>query len=101
MSKHTKGPWRVGANLTGICTDNGDDFTANGWAKCVAKVTAPEWMGSTESFHNAKLIAAAPRLFDLVKLVHESFGGGRTITFSDLDINEFAAVIAQIEGETK
>ncbi len=50
---------------------------------------------------DARLIAAAPRLFDLVKLVHGSFGGGNIVTFSDEDINEFAAAIAQVEGENQ
>lgn len=48
---------------------------------------------------DAHLIAAAPDMYELVDLVHSSFGGGRTITFSDDDIAAFSAVLAKARGE--
>eukprot|EP00873_Tetraselmis_striata_P030350 jgi/Tetstr1/450614/TSEL_037650.t1 len=51
-----------------------------------------------EADANARLIAAAPELLDLVMLVHGSFGGGPVITFSDDDIAAFEAAIAKATG---
>lgn len=47
---------------------------------------------------NAKLIAAAPDLLELVLLVHKSFGGGPVITFSDSDIERFEDVVNKALG---
>ncbi|WP_226552947.1 hypothetical protein [Celeribacter naphthalenivorans] len=68
-TKFTPGPWRVGSDLEKICLNGDDKFTTNGWAKCVAKVTSPEWMGGTQAFHNANLIAAAPDLYEALSVV--------------------------------
>lgn len=53
-----------------------------------------------ENEAHAALISAAPELFELAKLVHGSFGGGRIITFSDADIEAFEAAIAKAEGRS-
>lgn len=45
-----------------------------------------------------RLIEAAPELYELVELVHQSFGGGNVITFSDEDISRFAEVVAKARG---
>ena len=42
---------------------------------------------------------AAPELYELVDLVNQSFGGGKVMTFSDSDIDRFAAVAAKARGE--
>ena len=49
---------------------------------------------------NDPLRKTAPELLELVELVHESFGGGRVITFSDSDVAAFSAAIAKAKGET-
>ena len=56
------------------------------------------WGDHPERRANARLIAAAPELLALVKLVHGSFGGGLTVTFSEQDVADFAAAIAKAEG---
>ncbi len=107
MSEHTKGPWVYEAVKTscGLCHKVGP-FPSPEYMRGIKKESHaciyddyPPTGGSSELVANARLIAAAPELLDLVKLVHGSFGGGRTITFSDDDISEFAAAIAQVEGE--
>lgn len=45
-----------------------------------------------------RLIETAPELYELVELVHQSFGGGNVITFSDEDISRFAEVVAKARG---
>lgn len=56
---------------------------------------------SDEAEANAHLIAAAPDMYELADLVNSSFGGGRTITFSDYDIARFASVLAKARGEAQ
>ena len=66
----TAGPWRVGADLIGICIAwpgeedslSPECFSRNGYAKTVAKVTHAPWAGIAEHVANARLIAAAPDL---------------------------------------
>jgi hypothetical protein len=93
--KHTPGPWKR------------DHLTIKDHrGMVVAQVEAPhrllkgrerdedmEWCKG-----NARLIAAAPELIELVKMVHRSFGGGNVITFSDRDIARFAEVFAKATG---
>ena len=63
-SGFTAGPWRLGCNLTRVCTayHTDEDTLPNGWAKSVAKINHPKWMGILQSAANGKLIAAAPSL---------------------------------------
>jgi hypothetical protein len=48
---------------------------------------------------DAHLISASPDLLALAKMVHGSFGGGLTITFTEDDEKQFAAAIAKAEGQ--
>jgi hypothetical protein len=44
---------------------------------------------------DALLISKAPELFDLCKMVYDSFGGGNVITFSEKDIETFKRVLEE------
>ena len=45
---------------------------------------------------NAKLIASAPEMFEMLKTIHLSFGGGNIITFSEKDIEEIQQLLTKI-----
>jgi len=45
---------------------------------------------------NAQLIASAPEMFEMLKMIHLSFGGGRVITFSDKDIEDIEQLLTKI-----
>lgn len=97
MSKHTQEEWRAepdGDHLM-VCTDLLEICTIQPVDRGGVKYF---YLGD-ETIANARLIAAAPELFALVEMVYLSFGGGRIITFSDEDIEEFGAVIAKARGE--
>ena len=49
-----------------------------------------------EEIANAKLIASAPEMFELLKMIYLSFGGGRVITFSDKDIEDIEQLLTKI-----
>jgi len=49
-----------------------------------------------EAEANAKLIASAPEMFELLKMIYLSFGGGRVITFSDKDIEDIEQLLTKI-----
>ena len=80
-NKHTPGPWRVGCDLTRICTNfrdtdgrvSKDNYQKGGWAKTIAKMTDPKWAAPLEQFYNAKLIAAAPELVEVLKINRETW----------------------------
>lgn len=69
---HTPTPWRVGADLTGICVERRDEhgnstpeaYTRNGWAKTVAKVTHGSWAPVDEHVANARFIVHAVNCHD-------------------------------------
>lgn len=69
---HTPTPWRVGADLTGICVERRDEhgnstpeaYTRNGWAKTVAKVTHGSWAPVNEHVANARFIVHAVNCHD-------------------------------------
>lgn len=106
---HTPGPWEIVEHM-------GHDFLGNnetGDEDDKMGIRGPAgqrvlWFGNSETYYptegeepnqyDARLIAAAPDLLELVKLVHGSFGGGRIITFSDAAIAEFEAAISKVEG---
>lgn len=92
MSKaqHTPGPWRVLEGKYHMQVHSERFWIAN--IKCES---CPD-----HEVPNAHLIAAAPEMYELVKLVNDSFGGGRLVTFSDEDIAEFNRVIAKAEGHS-
>lgn len=87
-TKHTPGPWRTDAH-NGFPLDIEDPGEY-----MIAKATP-----CAKAEANARLIAAAPDLLDLVRMVYLSFGGGRIVTFGDDDIEAFAAAIAKATGE--
>lgn len=106
MRQFTKGPWSAETVKTscGVCHRVGP-FPAPEWTNrqeshaCIYDDYPPSG-GSPELVANAHLIAAAPEMYELMKLVHDSFGGGRIITFSDEDIETFATVLAKAEGRS-
>jgi len=49
-----------------------------------------------EAEHNANLALSAPEMFELLKMIHLSFGGGRVITFSDKDISDIEQLLTKI-----
>ena len=49
-----------------------------------------------EEIANAKLIASAPEMFELLKMIYLSFGGGKVITFSDKDIEDIEQLLTKI-----
>lgn len=93
--KHTPGPWF--ARRAGFSTVYIEARIGSGMLQEVAACGPTEVVGHQES--NARLIAAAPELLELVKMVHESFGGGLVMTFSEADVESFSAAIAKATGE--
>ena len=90
-TKHTPGPWEV--------KDGDNGYEIHG-ANIIAAYVTDEPSAVCEDA-NAHLIAAAPDLLNLCELVNDSFGGGRVITFSDSDIEDFVAAIAKAKGQTE
>lgn len=101
---HTPGPWRV--SQIGLSNNGGRAVVNDKGIICMASCHTPYkrsagWKSKCQIRDgNAALIAAAPDLLVLVKLVYESFGGGLVITFSERDVAAFAAVIDKAEGNT-
>ena len=71
----TKGPWRVGADLIGICLDYRDEngnmskdsfVSANGWAKTVCRINHSQYI-KDQSEANASLIAASPLMYEMLE----------------------------------
>lgn len=95
-SKHTTGPWGISPHpwpdQIGCCPLTGRPYSVHG--------TDHRNVAAASTKANARLIAAAPEMYELVELVHGSFGGGRVITFSDDDIAKFAEVLAKAEGRS-
>lgn len=104
-AQHTKGPWVWVA----------DDWNG-GFSGLVASETNEEvlfpnhknegdegaaWFDDFPSEANAHLIAAAPELLEALDMIEKSIsGGGRVVTFSDLDIKEIQTAIAKAKGES-
>ena len=94
--KHTPEPWAADiSDPTDCVIFAGDEFVAN-----IGHRVQPVTVAFDVDIANARLIAAAPDMLALVKLVHGSFGGGRVVTFSDDDIAQFEAAIAKAEGRS-
>lgn len=85
---HTPGPWEYEAGDPLSCVSTSVD----------GRYTDIAYLSLPNHAANARLIAAAPDLLRLCELVNDSFGGGCTITFTDSDIEDFAAVIAKAKG---
>jgi hypothetical protein len=94
MSKHTPGPWRVqGENIGPIDTS---DTQAYGMITPVAKVD--RWDYPDEWQANARLLAASPEMFRILKKIVEAEQERHGYVPAWLD--EAQAVIKQVEGET-
>lgn len=105
-SGFTRGPWRVGADLTGIVVDWRDQdgncdrecATKNGWAKTVAKVTHASFADVAEHVANAHLIAAAPELYEVVECGFALLSKGLDPRLDNL-IDKAKSAIAKARGE--
>lgn len=93
MSKHTQGPWRVlqGHIVETVCDE----------AMWVAQLGVDDRITMSETFANARLIAAAPELLAACKACAAVLGGMDTLRhiapeFSALDLAR--AAIAKAEG---
>ena len=104
MSKHTKGPWKIGTP-----PPNGEQTIGDARGMMVAVATTGIGMGE-ETKANARLIAAAPELLDALKgimnIVSETLGVAGYYPDEDYaDWDEFPelqaaeAAIAKAKGE--
>lgn len=90
MSKYTPGPWEVKFNEwknTIICKED----------NCIAEVS----LYGDCSEANARLIAAAPEMYEALKLFYKLHAEGK-FTLEDKDyiaITQAAAVLAKVEGK--
>ena len=72
MSEHTPGPWRVGAGDTN--PDNEDwAINANNWLSLAVGFNND--VSPSQGEANARLIAAAPRMYELLKVLVSSRAG--------------------------
>jgi len=100
MSNHTPGPWERRKRMVPIIDQEG--FTWDGdyviWQGDVplAEVNCCDGIGEQQAGHNASLIAAAPEMLRLLKIVEPLID---EICMSYEPINSIKAVIAKTEGE--
>ena len=110
-TKFTPGPWglphmadsSVSCNCRYVLAEYGG-MGSIATIDCCRKIEHP-WGDDVGPNHdqavaNAHLIVTAPKLYDLVELVYESFGGGNVVTFSDKDVEEFRLTLEQARGES-
>ena len=90
--QHTKGPWR---------STSGQDIHVDG--RIIARLHAPYDMKHDEYLANARLIAAAPELFDIVKAVldacNETGPNSLNHVLYRVVQQRGAALLAKIEGD--
>ncbi|MDR8915832.1 hypothetical protein [Burkholderia multivorans] len=104
-AQHTPGPWKFsrwdehGDTRFYVSQQDGAPYTPNysDVATVIAETCSGERVRIQEA--NARLIAAAPELFEALNMIHLSFGGGNVITFSDRDIEQIGAAIAKAKGD--
>lgn len=97
-AKHTPAPWAFepwGEEFPSCATVYSE---AHGLGVGSIVSITPNGMRENSALADARLISAAPDLLALVKLVYGSFGGGLVVTFSEADVQEFAAAIAKAEA---
>lgn len=90
---HTPGPWRVEQDTTLIWGDcNPDDTTSYGMGYPIAEcrvIPSASWAkgpkGHAEAEANARLIAAAPDMFEALKMAREAFVVSGSMPLSDAD----------------
>jgi len=92
MTQHTPGPWTIGSRTDGGCWRVIDAPTWDAFAKVVIKMTDAK-ADSEQGLANARLIAAAPEMLEMLKRLDNSLESlGRSYR---LQIRE---VIAKAEG---
>lgn len=73
--KHTPGPWNVGTSH-GDASNRGVIIFAKGENKSIAFVSTQSWCSHSESWENARLIAAAPELLEVLQGIMQGIGDG-------------------------
>lgn len=94
-SKHTPGPWAV-------CSTNCEDVRANGYLLFAGQMPLVDPVAANpEGKANARLIAAAPELLDVAKLLTRACGiqGNLLSTASDPERRELVKIIFEICNE--
>ena len=100
MSEHTPGPWTA-------CDNNGYSIwriTAPKYRAESASRTIAEVVGdSAETENNARLIAAAPEMFELLSDVRRYVADAnlRGDGYAEIDLKAIDALLAKIEGGGK
>lgn len=92
--KGTKGKWNYA-----IDSNKGFDVYLDNSIKIIAEVLFKDvsyMPNEKEAQANAKLITYAPEMFEMLKTVYLSFGGGNVITFSEKDIEDFEQLLTKI-----
>ena len=101
MSKHTPGPWKAEKNGEVVCAQNGDKIAdVKGWGRLQHK---PDGLG--ELMSNARLIAAAPEMLEMLKELlncWEEKGGFNTTRISKIfasgKINELLKKVGEYDN---
>ena len=88
MKKHTAGPWRIGKPSVMNGVQIFHDTFRNAEPICIM----PE--KGRERTANARLIAAAPEMYEAVKQMRDM------LLDHDVDMTEIDALLSKIEGET-
>ena len=89
MSKHTKGEWEVRNTKSGVLLG----VFPEGRRIPICEIATLQRLPCESERADARLIAAAPEMLELLQLVCGSFSGGLVMTFSEQDVEEFARVI--------
>jgi|TARA_R100000482_G_C5128275_1_gene150120 hypothetical protein len=93
---HTQGPWAIEDCTPGEST--GLRFTINSKDNVIARTTD----GWKEAQANARLIAAAPEMLEMCKLLKECMEtiDGKDGYDASYELAKVRAVLAKVEGET-
>ena len=67
MTKHTPGPWRISYGQYGMKRDS-RQYIVSESNKAVASVLSPNRKNPRERAANARLIAAAPKMLEVLKI---------------------------------
>lgn len=88
--KHTPGEWVADRDC-----DYGKQPRVHAGDRLVCVVGNSETDRQDQWEADAALISAAKELLALVKMVHGSFGGGLVMTFTEADVEAFAAALSK------
>lgn len=98
MAKHTPGPWRVCRAIKAGEFDIRDEHSSGGYAP-IAKVKGDKRSTAAQTIENARLIAAAPDLLEVLVTMPQG------ISSSDQDwwdwIDKARSAIDKATGESK